>query len=315
MAKPLWTTTLQSLPLIARGKVRDLYAVDEHHLLIIATDRLSAFDVILPDPIPDKGAILTQLTLFWFDYLSGIIPDHRTELAPESVVSPLDYPQVVGRSMVVKRLTPLPIEAVVRGYLAGSGYREYQATGSICGISLPPGLPLAAELPEPIFTPATKAEAGAHDENISLATAAERCAAAFPHLDAAALIEAVRAASLELYRRARDHARQRGIIIADTKFEFGLDAAGTLYLIDELLTPDSSRFWPLDAWRPGISPPSFDKQYIRDTLEAIGWDKRPPAPSLPAAVIARTRQNYLDAYERLTGRPWKEIDPSCPAPR
>lgn len=302
MTQALYESNLKSLPLIGRGKVRDIYAVGDDKLLVIASDRLSAFDVILPDPIPEKGKVLTQITAFWFDTLAGIVPDQRTGIAPESVVAPEERDQVTGRAMVVKRLKPLPIEAVVRGYLIGSGWKEYQATGAVCGIPLPEGLRLAEKLPEPIFTPATKADVGEHDENISFAEAQARCAEALAPFDGAALAEAARNAALTLYQKAHDYALARGVIIADTKFEFGIDEHGTLHLIDEVLTPDSSRFWPADAWQPGTNPPSFDKQFVRDYLESLDWNKQPPAPKLPPEVIEKTRQKYREAYERLTGR-------------
>ncbi|HNQ47879.1 phosphoribosylaminoimidazolesuccinocarboxamide synthase [Hydrogenophilus thermoluteolus] len=302
MTQALYESNLKSLPLIGRGKVRDIYAVGDDKLLVIASDRLSAFDVILPDPIPEKGKILTQITAFWFDTLEGIVADQRTDIAPESVVAPEERDQVTGRAMVVKRLKPLPIEAVVRGYLIGSGWKEYQATGAVCGIPLPEGLRLAEKLPEPIFTPATKADVGEHDENISFAEAQARCAEALAPFDGAALAEAARNAALTLYQKAHDYALARGVIIADTKFEFGIDEHGTLHLIDEVLTPDSSRFWPADAWQPGTNPPSFDKQFVRDYLESLDWNKQPPAPKLPPEVIEKTRQKYREAYERLTGR-------------
>ncbi len=301
--EPLFESNLHSLPLSQRGKVRDIYAVGNDKLLVIATDRLSAFDVILPNPIPAKGVVLTQISAFWFDQLAGIVPDHRTGIAPESVVAPDEIPQVAGRAMVVKRLRPLPIEAVVRGYLIGSGWKEYQSSGAVCGITLPAGLRLADRLAEPIFTPATKAEAGAHDENISFAQAQALCAQALAPFDGARLAKEAQAAALALYRAAHDYALTRGVIIADTKFEFGVDEAGRLHLIDEVLTPDSSRFWPADAWQPGRNPPSFDKQYVRDYLESITWNKQPPAPQLPAEVIAATAAKYREAFTRLTGQP------------
>jgi phosphoribosylaminoimidazole-succinocarboxamide synthase len=276
--------------------------------LIVTSDRLSAFDVILPNPIPDKGRVLTQTAAFWFDRLAHIVPNQLTGIDPETVVADNERDQVLGRAIVVKRLTPLPIEAVVRGYLIGSGWKDYQQTGAICGITLPAGLQQAAKLPEPIFTPATKADVGDHDENVSFVEAQTRCAA---HLSAAlagtgkngAQIAAeARDASLRLYNEAAEFARSRGIIIADTKFEFGIDAAGTLHLIDEALTPDSSRFWPADGYREGISPPSFDKQFVRDYLETLDWGKTAPGPQLPDDVVERTAAKYREAYERLTGR-------------
>ncbi len=305
MTRALYHTHISSLPLVARGKVRDIYAVGDAHLLVVATDRLSAFDVVLPTPIPDKGAVLTQLTEFWLEQLAGIVPDHRSGIDPESVVRPEERDQVRGRAMVVKKLRPLPIEAVVRGYLIGSGWKDYQRTGAVCGIDLPAGLRLADRLPEPIFTPATKAEVGEHDENISFEMAQQRCAEVLAPFDGAALAAQARDAALQLYRRAHDYAAARGVIIADTKFEFGIDEHGTLHLIDEVLTPDSSRFWPTDAWQPGTNPPSFDKQYVRDYLETLAWDKKAPGPELPAEVVAATSAKYREAYERLTGKRWQ----------
>ncbi len=294
MARPLHQSALRSLPLLSRGKVRDNYAVGEDKLLIVTSDRLSAFDVVMAEPIPDKGRVLNRMALFWFDRLADVVPNHLTGIAPESVVSPAEAAQVTGRSMVVKRLKPIPVEAVVRGYLIGSGWKDYQASAAVCGIALPPGLRMAEKLPEPIFTPAAKAEMGEHDENISFADMVATVGAP--------LAERIREISLELYRRASDHAATRGIIIADTKFEFGLDEAGTLHLMDEVLTADSSRFWPADSYRVGISPPSFDKQYVRDYLETLsGWSKTPPPPPLPPEVIAATAAKYREALERLTG--------------
>ena len=308
MTAPLFESTLRSLPLIARGKVRDIYAIDDEKLLIVTSDRLSAFDVILPDPIPRKGQVLTAMANFWFDKLRHIVPNQLTGIAPEDVVAAGERDQVAGRALVVKRLTPLPIEAVVRGYVIGSGWKDYLASGAICGIALPPGLQQAAKLPAPIFTPASKAEVGDHDENITFAAAQTRTAAALTGLlagtgkNGAELADEARLAATRLYAAAAQYAAGRGIIIADTKFEFGVDAAGTLHLIDEALTPDSSRFWPADAYREGISPPSFDKQYVRDHLETLDWDKRAPGPHLPADVIARTSAKYVEAFERLTGQ-------------
>lgn len=294
MSDALYESDLKSLPRIGRGKVRDIYAVGEERLLIVVTDRLSAFDVVLPDPIPDKGRVLTALSNFWFEKLAHIVPNHLTGVDPESVVAGEDErAQVRGRAVVVRRLKPLPIEAVVRGYLIGSGWKDYQASGAVCGIRLPAGLRQAEKLPEPIFTPATKAKEG-HDENISFERTCE--------IVGRELAEKVRSISIRLYREAADYAATRGILIADTKFEFGTDEKGALVLIDEALTPDSSRFWPADGYRVGISPPSFDKQYVRDWLESSGWDKRPPAPRLPAEVVADTAARYREAYERLTGR-------------
>ncbi|MGD9600250.1 MAG: phosphoribosylaminoimidazolesuccinocarboxamide synthase [Gammaproteobacteria bacterium] len=289
----LFESNLASLPLLARGKVRDIYAVDEDHLLLVATDRLSAFDVVLPDPIPGKGAILTALSNFWFARFRDLVPNHLADLALEEVLpDPAERAQVAGRAVVVRRLQPLLVEAVVRGYLIGSGWKEYQQTGAVCGISLPRGLRQAERLPEPIFTPATKAEAGHHDENIDFATAARILGAAHA--------ETVRALTLTLYREASAYAAARGIIIADTKFEFGLDTHGDVILIDEALTPDSSRFWPAADYQPGASPPSFDKQFVRDYLETLSWDKRPPGPRLPAEIIAQTAEKYREALARLT---------------
>lgn len=308
MTTPLFQSSITSLPLLARGKVRDIYAVDDEKLLIVTSDRLSAFDVILPDPIPRKGEVLTALASFWFDRLAHVVPNQLTGIAPETVVAPNERDQVTGRALVVKRLTPLPIEAVVRGYVIGSGWKDYQRTGAICGIALPVGLQQAAKLPSPIFTPASKADVGDHDENISFAEAQTRTAAALSGLlagtgkNGAQLVEEARKAAVQLYTEAANYAAGRGIIIADTKFEFGVDAAGTLHLIDEALTPDSSRFWPADQYREGISPPSYDKQYVRDYLETLDWNKTAPGPRLPADVAERTGAKYVEAYERLTGR-------------
>jgi phosphoribosylaminoimidazole-succinocarboxamide synthase len=298
----LFESSITSLPLLGRGKVRDLYAVDDERLLIVASDRLSAFDVILPDPIPDKGRVLTAMANFWFGKLGHIVPNQLTGIAPETVVTARERDQVAGRALVVKRLRPLPIEAVVRGYLIGSGWKDYQASGAICGIGLPAGLKQAACLPQPIFTPATKAEVGAHDENIAFEEAQKHCAATLgANVDGAALAVQARQAALALYAEAAAYAAGRGIIIADTKFEFGIDANGVLHLIDEVLTPDSSRFWPAADYRVDISPPSFDKQYVRDYLETLDWNKKAPAPALPGEVIARTAAKYREAYVRLTG--------------
>ncbi len=286
---------LESLPLVGRGKVRDNYAVGDDRLLIVTTDRLSAFDVVMGEPIPDKGRVLNALALFWFDRLADVVPNHLTGVAPETVVAPSEIPQVIGRSMVVKRLEPILVEAVVRGYLAGSGWAEYGHLGSVSGVALPSGLRQAERLPEPIFTPAAKAAAGEHDENISFARMVERCGAR--------VAEEIRRVSFELYRRASEYAASRGIIIADTKFEFGLDADGRVHLMDEILTPDSSRFWPADQYRVGSSPPSFDKQFVRDYLETVpGWNKRAPAPALPARVVSATTARYREAFEKITGR-------------
>jgi len=290
----VFRTALSGLKLLHAGKVRDNYAVDDQSMLIVTTDRLSAFDVILPDPIPDKGRVLTQISNFWFDRTLHIVPNHLTGRALAQLpVTAAELATLEGRAIIVKRLKPLPLEAVVRGYLIGSGWKDYQRSGKVCGIDLPAGLQLAQRLPEPIFTPATKAAAGAHDENISFA--------AVSSLVGADLAEKVRSTSLALYHFAADYARARGIIIADTKFEFGLDSDGQLTLMDEVLTPDCSRFWPADTYQVGISPPSFDKQYVRDYLETLDWDKRAPGPALPAQIIARTRDKYREALQRLTG--------------
>ena len=284
---------LRGLQRIHQGKVRDIYAIDAEHMLIVTTDRLSAFDVVLPNPIPGKGRVLTQISRFWFERTSHIIPNHLTAVPLERVVpDAAERALIADRSMVVKRLRALPIEAVVRGYLIGSGWKDYQHTGMVCGISLPLGLQQADRLPEPIFTPATKAEMGEHDENISY----DKVVAAVGR----GLAEQVRASALALYSFAAQHALPRGIIIADTKFEFGVDAAGHLTLIDEALTPDSSRFWPMDTYRPGMSPPSFDKQFVRDYLETLDWNKRAPGPALPADLVARTAEKYAEALRRLT---------------
>ncbi len=289
---------LHSLPLLARGKVRDNYAVGDNRILMVASDRLSAFDVILDQPIPGKGALLTQMALFWFDKLGHVVPNHLTGEAPEAVVAADEVARVRGRSMLVKRLKPLPVEAVVRGYLAGSGWKEYQHNGAVCGVKLPAGLRNASKLPEPIFTPATKAAVGDHDENIDFDTMAG--------LIGRERAEDVRRVALQLYREAADYALTRGIIIADTKFEFGLDEDGTLTLMDEVLTPDSSRFWPLVSYAEGSNPPSYDKQGVRDWLESVRidgqpWNKRAPAPTLPADVAEATAATYREALERLTG--------------
>jgi phosphoribosylaminoimidazole-succinocarboxamide synthase len=290
---PLFESRLRGLKKIHQGKVRDIYDVDAQHLLIVATDRLSAFDVVLPDPIPFKGEVLSRISLFWFEKTRGIVPNHLSKLRIEDVVSdPEDRAQLHGRAMVVQKLAPLPIEAVVRGYLIGSGYKDYLRTGSICGIQLPQGLRMADRLPEPIFTPASKAPAGQHDENIDFD--------AIVQLVGRDHANEVRAAALGIYRFAAEHARARDIIIADTKFEFGLDEAGRLILIDEALSPDSSRFWPMASYKPGISPPSFDKQFVRDYLESLQWNKKPPAPKLPQDIIQRTSDNYREALRLLT---------------
>jgi phosphoribosylaminoimidazole-succinocarboxamide synthase len=285
---------LKSLPFLHRGKVRDIYAVGDDKLLVVQTDRLSAFDVILADPIPGKGEVLTTVSNFWFNKLRHVIPNHLTGITPESVVkTDAECEQVHGRAFVVKKLKPLPIEAIVRGYLVGSGWKEYQKTGAVCGIKLPVGLREAEKLPEPLFTPSTKAAVGDHDENISFAQAAK--------LLGKARANEVRDATLRLYIEAADYAASKGIIIADTKFEFGVDENGKLFLIDEALTPDSSRFWPADQYRIGSNPPSFDKQFVRDWLEASGWNKRAPAPHIPRDVLQKTADKYHEAQLKLIG--------------
>jgi len=294
MTQTLFESSISSLPLLGRGKVRDIYAVGDDKLLIVVTDRLSAFDVILPDPIPDKGRVLTAIADFWFGKLSHVVPNQLTGIDPETVVATEEErAQVRGRSMVVKRLKPLPIEAVARGYIIGSGWKDYQNTGKVCGIDIPAGMQLAQRLPEPIFTPATKAGMGEHDENIDYASVEK--------MIGADLAAKVRDITLRLYREAAAYARVKGIIIADTKFEFGLDDTGRLYLIDEILTPDSSRFWPADEYQVGISPPSFDKQFVRDYLETLDWNKQAPGPVLPQDIIAKTAAKYYEALARLTG--------------
>ena len=292
-ATPLYESDLTELTLLARGKVRDIYAVDDEHLLIVASDRLSAFDVVLPDPIPGKGAVLTGLSRFWFERTRHLVANHLSAVAVEEVVGdPAARSALPARALVVRRLRPLPIEAIVRGYLIGSGWKDYRASGAVCGIALPAGLDLAARLPEALFTPSTKAESGEHDQNIGFDEVVR--------LLGREVAGRVRETSLRLYEEAAHYAAERGIIIADTKFEFAIDGDGALVLIDEVLTPDSSRFWPADAYRPGHSPPSFDKQFVRDYLEAAGWDKRPPAPRLPERIIAATAGKYVEAQERLT---------------
>jgi phosphoribosylaminoimidazole-succinocarboxamide synthase len=286
--------TITSLPQVSQGKVRDNYAVDAQTLLMVASDRLSAFDVVMGQGIPGKGQVLTQLSLFWFDLLADVVPNHLTGRDPASVVLPNEVDAVHGRSMVVQRLQPIMVEAVVRGYLAGSGWKDYQASGQVCGIALPAGLQLAQALPKPIFTPAAKAAVGEHDENISFDAMVQRIGAP--------LAEQIRAVSLELYSRANQYAAARGVIIADTKFEFGLNAQGELVLMDEVLTADSSRFWPTAGYAPGQSPPSYDKQFVRDYLETLDWPKTPPAPHLPQAVIEQTAARYHEALMHLTGR-------------
>jgi phosphoribosylaminoimidazole-succinocarboxamide synthase len=300
MTPALHTSSITSLPLLARGKVRDNYAVGNDRILMVASDRLSAFDVIMGEPIPGKGELLTRMALFWFDKLGHVCPNHLTGQAPESVVTPAEAPQVVGRSMLVRRLKPIPVEAVVRGYLAGSGWKEYQESQSVCGVRLPPGLKNAGRLPEPIFTPAHKAEMGQHDENISFEQVVD--------IVGAGLAAKIRDTSIALYREAAALALGKGMIIADTKFEFGLDEQGTMVLMDEVLTPDSSRYWPVEgydeAYRTGANPPSFDKQFVRDWLESVRingkpWDKTPPAPHLPREVIDKTAAKYREALDRL----------------
>lgn len=284
-------STITSLPLLGRGKVRDMYAVGDDKLLIVASDRISAFDVILDDPIPGKGQVLTELTEFWLKKLAHIVPNHTTDIDPQDVVAADERDQVAGRAMVVKRLKPIMVEAVARGYLIGSGWKDYQQTGAVCGIALPPGLQQASRLPEPIFTPAAKAEFGQHDENVD-----------FQHVVnevGIELAEKIRALTLQLYTEAAAFAASKGIIIADTKFEFGLDDDGRLHLMDEVLTPDSSRFWPASEYAEGISPPSFDKQFVRDWLETQVWDKTAPAPRLPAEVLQKTAAKYREALTRL----------------
>ena len=290
----VYETNITGLELLGRGKVRDVYAVDDEHLLIVATDRISAFDVVLPDPIPGKGAVLTGLSRFWFSRIGGTVRHHLTPLGVADVVADAKTrASIADQAMVVRRLTPLPVEAIARGYIIGSGWKDYQRTGAVCGIGLPPGLRQADKLPEVIFTPSTKAEAGAHDENIDFEAAAR--------LIGRELAERVREATLRVYREAADFAAARGILIADTKFEFALDTDGELVLIDEVLTPDSSRFWPADRYAPGTSPPSFDKQFVRDYLETTGWDKTPPAPPLPAEIIEQTSRKYREAFARIAG--------------
>ena len=289
----MYESKIESLPLVGRGKVRDIYAVGDDKLLLVATDRLSAYDVILPTPVPEKGRVLTELANFWFERLRAIIPNHLTGIDPETVVAPGERNEVRGRAIVVRRMQPLPVEAVVRGYLEGSGWKEYRESQSVCGVALPPGLKQASRLAQPIFTPATKAEAGHHDENISFERMAD--------MIGAARAREVRDAAIALYKAAAQYALTRGIIIADTKFEFGLDAQGKLHLIDEALTPDSSRFWPLDSYVEGTSPESFDKQYVRNWLDSIGFERKPPAPPMPDEVARKTSEKYQEALRRLTG--------------
>ena len=296
MSDALFESGLSGLTRISQGKVRDMYAVDETHLLIVTTDRLSAFDVVLPDPIPGKGRVLNELTDFWMNETRALVPNHMTDIPLESVVTRADeLATIAGRAAIVRRLKPLPVEAVVRGYLIGSGWKDYRANGAVCGIDLPCGLELAEKLPEPIFTPATKAQPGAHDENISYADVEA--------LIGAGLAAQVRTLSLEIYSRGAAHAAARGIIVADTKFEFGLDDGGELVLIDEVLTPDSSRFWPADEYAVGVSPPSFDKQFVRDYLETLDWDKTAPGPHLPDTIVRKTAGKYRLAADLLKGPP------------
>ena len=293
MSDAIFESSVPDYPLIGRGKVRDIYSIDDNHLLLVATDRLSAFDVVMPDPVPDKGEVLTQISLFWFRMMQEVIENQLTSRTIDEVIAdPELREQLRRRALVVKRLKPLPIEAVVRGYLIGSGWKDYQETGKVCGIPLPPGLRQAERLPEALFTPASKAEAGTHDENISFERVVE--------LVGERLAWRVRDVSIQIYEVAAAHALQRGIIIADTKFEFGLDDEGRLYLIDEVLTPDSSRFWPVEDYRVGISPPSFDKQFVRDYLETLDWDKTAPGPELPPEIIDKTAEKYREALRRLT---------------
>jgi len=296
MNNPLLETSIQSLKRIHQGKVRDIYDIDANTMLLVSTDRLSAFDVILPTGIANKGAMLTQMANFWFEQLKDVVPNHLTGIEPTSVViDPAEKAQLANRSVVVKKLKALPIEAIVRGYLVGSGWKEYKAKGTVCDIPLPAGLQEASKLPEPLFTPSSKAAVGEHDENISLA----QCAALIGEEMAAQVAKA----AIALYTQAAEYALTRGIIIADTKFEFGLDENGVLHVMDEVLTPDSSRFWPAESYAVGKNPPSYDKQYVRDWLEASGWDKTPPAPALPADVASKTSEKYMEAFERLTGQP------------
>ncbi len=296
---PLLKTSINSLTLLHQGKVRDMYDIDDHHLLMVSTDRLSAFDVILPTGIENKGAMLTQMASFWFEKLKHVVPNHLTGISPESVLSEEENTQfkhqLHRRAVVVKKLKPLPVEAIVRGYIAGSGWKEYLATGTVCGIALPKELQQAEMLPMPLFTPSSKAEVGDHDENINF----QHCI----DLIGKDLTNQIAKVSIQLYKEAAEYALTKGIIIADTKFEFGLDEAGVLHVMDEVLTPDSSRFWPLDTYQIGTSPVSYDKQYVRDWLESVQWDKKPPAPVLPADIAKKTSEKYLEAFEKLTGKP------------
>jgi phosphoribosylaminoimidazole-succinocarboxamide synthase len=294
MRAPLLETSIKSLKKLHQGKVRDIYDIDAQTMLLVSTDRLSAFDVILPTGIPHKGAMLTQMANFWFEQLANVVPNHLTGIAPESVVAPDEIEQVKGRAVVVKKLKALPLEAIVRGYLVGSGWKEYQAKGTVCDIPLPAGLQLAQQLPAPLFTPSSKAAVGEHDENISI-----------PQVEALIgkdMTAQVEKASIALYTQAAEYALTKGIIIADTKFEFGVDADGVLHVMDEVLTPDSSRFWPADQYQVGANPPSYDKQYVRDWLETCDWNKTAPGPELPADVAKRTSDKYMEAFAKLTGR-------------
>jgi len=294
MSQALYESDLPKLKLLNRGKVRDIYDIDEQHLLIVTTDRLSAFDVVMPQPIPGKGEVLTRVANFWFRRMQHILPNHLSDIPLSDVVPDEDERRLLGdRALIVRKLKPLPVEAIVRGYLIGSGWKDYQQTGTVCGIKLPQGLQLADRLPEAIYTPSTKAGAGEHDENISYEKSVE--------LMGEEVASKVRDYSLRIYNQAAAYALERGIIIADTKFEFGLDDEGKLYLIDEVLTPDSSRFWPADQYRPGISPPSFDKQFVRDYLETLDWNKTAPGPDLPEEIIRKTAEKYAEAEQRLTG--------------
>jgi phosphoribosylaminoimidazole-succinocarboxamide synthase len=293
-ANTLFQSEIPGLHLLNRGKVRDIYEVDSHHLLIVTTDRLSAFDVVLPQPIPGKGEVLTRVSNFWFKRTEALVPNHLSDLPLSSIITDANQRAALGdRALLVRRLKPLPVEAIVRGYLIGSGWKDYQRSGAVCGIQLPQGLQQADKLPEAIYTPSTKAAVGEHDENISFDKTVE--------LLGGELAEQVRDLSLHIYTEAAEYAQGKGIIIADTKFEFGLDDNGVVHLIDEALTPDSSRFWPADQYRPGISPPSFDKQFVRDYLETLDWDKTPPAPELPAEIIGKTAEKYREAERQLTG--------------
>lgn len=294
MRAPLLETSIKSLKKLHQGKVRDIYDINAHTMLLVSTDRLSAFDVILPTGIQHKGAMLTQMANFWFEHLQDVVPNHLTGIAPESVVAADEVEQVKGRAVVVKKLKALPLEAIVRGYLVGSGWKEYKAKGTVCDIPLPAGLQLAQQLPAPLFTPSSKAAVGEHDENISIAQVEA--------LIGRDLTAQVAKAAIDLYTRAAEYALTKGIIIADTKFEFGVDEQGVLHVMDEVLTPDSSRFWPADQYQVGSNPPSYDKQYVRDWLESCGWDKTPPGPELPADVAQRTSDKYMEAFAKLTGR-------------